>query len=232
MTGNSRVEHTFKTSSLLLREPKLKTPFGNSFSKFALLTLLLGLLPAGAAYASSLQDHLKVCSYCHGKDGASQDSDVPIIGGYSKEFLVDNLTYYRDHDRECPETKFRSGPDKGKKSSMCKIVKDFSDADIKQIAAYLSKKKFVRAKQKFDPVLAAKGKDIHDMYCEKCHSDGATQAKDDAGMMAGQWIPYLTQAINEFLDGKRPIPKKMKAKLRDVSADDIKALIQFYGSYH
>ena len=69
------------------------------------------------------------------------------------------------------------------------------------------------------------------MYCEKCHSDGATQAKDDAGMMAGQWIPYLTQAIEEFQDGKRPIPKKMKAKLNEVSPEDIKALIQFYGSY-
>jgi cytochrome subunit of sulfide dehydrogenase len=203
-----------------------------SFSKSVCLTLLLGLLPVGNVLASSLQNHLKTCSYCHGKDGASTDSDVPIIGGYSVEFLVNNLTAYRDHNRDCPETKYRSGPDKGQKSSMCKIVKDLNDSDIKQIAEYLSKKKFVRAKQKFDPALAAKGKDIHDMYCEKCHSDGGTQAQDDAGMMAGQWIPYLTQAINEFQEGKRPIPKKMKARLQKVTPDDIKALIQFYGSYH
>ena len=210
----------------------MKKRYGYTCFKFLSFGILLGLLPFGGVQAASLENHMKTCSYCHGKDGASTDSDIPIIGGYSVEFLVNNLKAYRSKDRDCPETKYRSGPDKGKKSSMCEIVKDLKDADIEQIAKYLSKKKFVRAKQKFDPALAAKGKDIHDMYCEKCHSDGATQAKDDAGMMAGQWIPYLTQAISEFQDGKRPIPKKMKAKLEEVTADDIKALIQFYGSYH
>ena len=201
-------------------------------SVFISLCVLLGLVTAGSASAATLENQLKTCSYCHGKDGASTDSDVPIIGGYSVEFLVNNLKAYRNHDRDCPETKYRSGPDKGKKSSMCEIAKNLKDGDIRQIATYLSKKKFVHAKQKFDPVLAAKGKEIHDMYCEKCHSEGATQAKDDAGMMAGQWIPYLHQAIEEFQSGKRPIPKKMKAKLEEVTPEDINALIQFYGSYN
>lgn len=201
-------------------------------SAFIFLSVVLGFAWADCTSAVTLENQLKTCSYCHGKDGASTDSDVPIIGGYSVEFLVNNLKAYRDHDRDCPETKYRSGPDKGKKSSMCEIAKNLKDGDIHQIATYLSKKKFVHAKQKFDPVLAAKGKDIHDMYCEKCHSEGATQAKDDAGMMAGQWIPYLRQAIDEFQSGKRPIPKKMKAKLDEVTPEDINALIQFYGSYN
>lgn len=199
---------------------------------FVFLGILLGYAPVSSVLASNLDNQLKTCSYCHGKDGASADSDVPIIGGYSVEFLVNNLKAYRDHDRDCPDTKYRNGPDKGKKSSMCEITKNLKDNEIREIAVYLSKKKFVRAKQKFDPDLAAKGKDIHEMYCEKCHSDGATQAKDDAGMMAGQWIPYLTQALEEFVGGKRPIPKKMKAKLDEVNPDDMKALVQYYGSYH
>lgn len=201
-------------------------------SVFVSVCVLLGFVTAGSTLAATLENQMKTCSYCHGKDGASTESDVPIIGGYSVEFLVNNLKAYRNQDRDCPETKFRSGPDKGKKSSMCEIAKNLKDGDIQQIATYLSKKKFVHAKQKFDPALAAKGKDIHDMYCEKCHSEGATQAKDDAGMMAGQWIPYLHQAIEEFQTGKRPIPKKMKAKLEEVTPEDINALIQFYGSYN
>ena len=201
-------------------------------SVFISLCVLSGSLTASSVLAATSESHLKTCSYCHGKDGASTDSDVPIIGGYSVEFLVNNLKAYRNHDRDCPDTKYRSGPDKGKKSSMCQITKDLKDGDIQKIAVYLSKKKFVHAKQKFDPVLAAKGKEIHDMYCEKCHSEGATQAKDDAGMMAGQWIPYLHQAIEEFQSGKRPIPKKMKAKLEEITPEDINALIQFYGSYN
>ncbi len=197
-----------------------------------LSTILLGLAPVGSAQSASLDNQLKTCSYCHGKEGASTESDVPIIGGYSVEFLVNNIKAYRDHERDCPDTKYRSGPDKGKKSNMCQIAKDLKDSDIRQIAVHLSKQRFVRAKQKFDPALAAKGKDIHEMYCEKCHSEGATQAKDDAGMMAGQWIPYLTQALDEFVAGKRPIPKKMKAKLDQVTPEDVKALIQYYGSFN
>lgn len=213
-------------------EAMLKKRNFHFHSAFISLCVLLGFVWADSALAVALENQLKTCSYCHGKDGASADSDVPIIGGYSVEFLVNNLKAYRDHDRDCPETKYRNGPDKGKKSSMCEIAKNLKDGDMRQIATYLSKKKFVHAKQKFDPVLAAKGKDIHDMYCEKCHSEGATQAKDDAGMMAGQWIPYLRQAIDEFQSGKRPIPKKMKAKLDEVTPEDINALIQFYGSYN
>lgn len=200
-------------------------------ASFSILALL-GLAPASSALSATLDNQLKTCTYCHGKEGASTDSDVPIIGGYSVEFLVNNIKAYRDHERDCPDTKYRSGPDKGKKSNMCQIAKDLKDSDIRQIAVHLSKQKFVRAKQKFDPALAAKGKDIHEMYCEKCHSEGASQAKDDAGMMAGQWIPYLTQALDEFVAGKRPIPKKMKAKLDQVSPEDMKALIQYYGSFN
>jgi sulfide dehydrogenase cytochrome subunit len=210
----------------------LKKRSRNIRSIFISLSILLGLVSVDPAFAASLDNQLKTCSYCHGKDGASTEPEVPIIGGYSVEFLTNNLKAYRDHERDCPETNYRSGPDKGKKISMCQIAKDLKDGDIKQIAVYLSKKKFVHAKQKSDPALAAKGKELHEMYCEKCHSEGATQAKDDAGMMAGQWIPYLTQAMDEFVAGKRPIPKKMKAKLDEVTPEDIKALIQFYGSYH
>lgn len=193
---------------------------------------LLGMASVNSALSASLDNQLKTCSYCHGKAGASTDSEVPIIGGYSVEFLTNNLKAYREHERDCPDTKFRSGPDKGKTTSMCQTAKDLKDSDIRQIAVNLSRQKFVRAKQAFDPVLAAKGKEIHELYCEKCHSDGATQAKDDAGMMAGQWIPYLHQALDEFVSGKRPIPKKMKAKLDETTPEDLNALIQFYGSYH
>ncbi len=114
---------------------------------------------------------------------------------------------------------------------MCKMVKDMDDNEINQVAQFFSKKKFVRAKQKFDPALAAKGKEVHEMYCEKCHSEGGTVSKDDAGMPAGQWMPYLKQAFDEFNTGKRPIAKKMKIKLEELNKDDIDALINYYASF-
>ncbi len=181
-------------------------------------------------WAADVGKLVETCASCHGKGGASTESDVPIIGGYSEEFLVNNLKAYKDKERNCPETEYKSGSKKGTKTDMCKMVKDLSGNDIKQLAEYFAKKKFVRAKQKFDPALAAKGKDIHEMNCEKCHSEGGTVAKDDAGMPAGQWIPYLKQAFDEFKTGKRPIAKKMKVKMDDLSKDDVDALINYYAS--
>jgi sulfide dehydrogenase cytochrome subunit len=51
-------------------------------------------------------------------------------------------------------------------------------------------------------------------------------------MMAGQWMPYLRQAFDEFATGKRPVPKKMKRKLDEITPEDTDALVQYYGSYH
>ncbi len=192
---------------------------------------VIGCVFAGNVQAADVNKLVEVCADCHGKNGASTESDIPIIGGYSSEFLVQNLKDYQTKDRDCPETKFRSGPKKGQKADMCQMVKDLSEADIKAIAGYFSKQKFVRAKQKFDPVLAKKGKEVHDEYCEKCHSEGGTVSDDDTGIPAGQWTPYLRQAIDEFKTGKRPIPKKMKAKLDQVDKAGIEALVNFYASF-
>ena len=188
-------------------------------------------LPSGDVLAADVEKLVAVCADCHGKGGASKESDVPIIGGYSTEFLTNNLTAYQTKDRDCPETKFREGSKKGEKSDMCQIVKGMSADDIKAIAGYFAKQKFVRAKQKFDAALAAKGKGVHADYCEKCHSEGGTVAEDDTGLPAGQWMPYLRHALKEFKTGKRPIPKKMKAKLDEVSDADLEALVNYYGSF-
>ncbi len=185
----------------------------------------------GSALSVNLNKAVQVCAYCHGKGGASADSEIPIIGGYSVEFLVNNLKTYRDHERDCPDTKFQSGPNKGKTSNMCQVAHSMTDSDIRQIAVYFSQKKFVRAKQQVDTAQAAKGKDVHEYYCEKCHSEGASVAKDDAGMMAGQWMPYLRKAFEEFATGKRPIPKKMKLKFDQLAPEDSEALVHYYGSF-
>ncbi len=191
---------------------------------------MLTAVSAQVSIAAELDKLVAVCANCHGKEGASTEHDIPIIGGYSAEFLINNMKAYQKKDRDCPETKIRAGSKKGTKTSMCQIVKDLTGAEIRQIADYFTARKFVRAKQPFDADLARRGKRVHDQYCEKCHTDGGTHSEDDAGMPAGQWIPYLEQAFDEFNTGKRPITKKMKDKLDQVDKDDIRALIQFYAS--
>lgn len=195
-------------------------------------TVFLSLFLTANARAADVNKLVETCASCHGKGGASTEPEVPIIGGYSVEFLVNNLTAYKNKERACPETQYRTGSKKGTKTDMCKMVKDLSEGDIRQVAQHFAKQKFVRAKQKFDPALAKKGKEIHDMYCEKCHSEGGTSSADDSGMPAGQWTPYLKQAFEEFNSGKRPIPKKMKVKMDEINKADIEALINYYASFN
>jgi cytochrome subunit of sulfide dehydrogenase len=184
-----------------------------------------------SARAIDVDKLTETCANCHGKGGASTESDIPIIGGYSAESITGNLTAYKNKERDCPKTKYRAGSKKGEKTDMCQMVKDLNDSDIKQIAQFFAKQNFVRAKQKFDPALANKGKEVHDMYCEKCHSEGGSVAGDDSGILAGQWIPYLKQAFDDYSSAKRPIPKKMKLRMDELNKSDIDALINYYGSF-
>ncbi len=170
------------------------------------------------------------CVACHGKDGASTESDVPNIGGYSASYFGDALKAYKAKERPCVETKIRTGDKKGTKTDMCQIVKDMSDADIKALAQSFAGKKFVRTAQKFDAALAKKGKEIHDNTCEKCHSEGASLADDDAGILAGQKMAYLKEQTEFFLGGKRTMPKKMKPKLEGLSKPEIEAVLNYYAS--
>jgi len=192
---------------------------------------LFGFSLASGAYAADVAKLVETCASCHGKDGASTESDVPIVGGYSAPFISDSLTAYKKKERPCPETKYRGGDKKGQKTDMCQVAKDLSDTDIKQVAQHFAGKKFVRAQQKFDPALAKKGKEIHERACEKCHSEGGSVANDDAGITAGQWMPYLKEQFKEFSTGKRPMAKKMKPKIEKLEPADFDALVNYYGSF-
>jgi len=193
------------------------------------LSAVFALLLASAAHADAGK-LAEGCANCHGKDGVSTESDVPTIAGFSAAYLDESLNRYKKKERHCPEAKYHSGPKKGQKTDMCAIAKDLSAADIKGLSAHYAGKKFVRAKQKFDPALAKKGKELHDRSCEKCHSENGSVAKDDSGMLAGQWMPYLSEALSDFKTGKRPIDKKMKPKIEKLDKADFDALVHYYGS--
>lgn len=200
---------------------------------YALLatSALLCLTFQSGALAADAGKLAESCASCHGKDGASTESDVPNIGGYSAEYFSGALKAYKSKERPCVETKVRSGDKKGTKTDMCQLVKDMSEADVKALAQHFSEKKFVRTAQKFDAALAKKGKDVHDKNCEKCHSEGASLASDDAGILAGQKMAYLKEQTEFFLGGKRTMPKKMKPKLEGLDKSEVEAVLNYYASF-
>ena len=203
------------------------------FHRWSLLVpaVLVGVSLAGSATAADMAKLEEVCASCHGKDGASTESDVPIIGGMSQGYFEYNLVAYKKKERLCPEVKIKTGPNKGKKSDMCEAAKDLSDSDISQLGKFFAGKKFVRAAQSFDPELAKKGKAIHQQNCEKCHANDGSEAKDDAGVLAGQWTPYLRKTFEEYKADKRHMEQKMKPKIKELDKDGVEALLNYYASF-
>ena len=197
---------------------------------YALLagSVLFGLTIASGAYADN--KHVETCASCHGKDGANTESDIPNIGGYSAKYFTETLNRYKKKERPCVETKIRSGAKKDTKTDMCQIAKDLTDDDIKQLSDYYAGKKFVRFAQKVDAAKAAKGKEVHDKSCEKCHSEGGSKADDDNGIVAGQKLHYLKEQTEFFLAGKRPMHKKMEPKIKGLSKEEVEAVVEYYAS--
>src|SRR3954463_7535629 len=60
--------------------------------------ILAGLLSSSPAWAD-VTAQAENCAACHGKDGASSESGIPIIGGYSAAYLTESLTNYKNKAR-------------------------------------------------------------------------------------------------------------------------------------
>jgi sulfide dehydrogenase cytochrome subunit len=200
----------------------------------ALSVLLSGaaisLAVATAALAADGAKVAEQCATCHGKNGASTESSIPIIGGYSTKYILESIKNFRKKIRTCAEVTVPAGPKKGTKSDMCKVVADLSDADAEAVARYLSAQKFVRARQPFDASKAERGSSVYKLRCEKCHENNGSSPDEDNGILAGQWTPYLRDQLANFRAGKRPIDDKMKLRLDKVGKEEEELLLHFYAS--
>ena len=189
-----------------------------------LSTILLGSLPMALIAGDGAALAKDKCAECHNEDGNSSDEKVPNIAGFSAVAIVDTMNAYKEGDREGD----KYTPEDGEETDMGKIAKDLSDSDIEALADYYAGQEFKAHEQTVDAKLAKKGAKLHDKKCEKCHSDGGSNADDDAAILAGQWMAYTKKEFSKFSSGERSMPKKMKKKFKKLSDDDKAALIQYY----
>ena len=187
-------------------------------------------LAATSANAGDVESMMADCDGCHGPGGVSESSDVPTIAGFPEFVHVDGLYVYQEEARPCAESAYRHGDTSKAATTMCAVAAALSEDDIDAIAAAYAELDYVKAKQDFDAGLAGAGKALHEEHCDRCHSEAGTEPEDEAGMLGGQMMGYLEATFAQFVDGSREQPKKMKEKFDTLSADDQKALINFYGS--
>lgn len=146
------------------------------------------------------------CEACHGPNGVSSETNIPTIAGIPEFNFFDQMLRYLE-GRPSASVNHVYG-DTSQKGDMVTIVKSLSEAQIEELAKHYAGLEFVPAKQSFDQALAMKGKAIHAKSCENCHSDGGSNALDEASVLAGQQKGYLATTLQQFKQGKRSVDKK------------------------
>jgi len=188
---------------------------------------ILTLLPLAAPAADVPPVVDSTCSNCHGTDGISDDDGVPIIAGASAFFLENQLLIYAEEARPCAASKFEA-VEKVDAADHCALAGELSEDTILAAAEYYAAQPYSPADQPVDAALAERGAAIHERNCDKCHTEGGSLDLDDAGILAGQWKPYFVEQMQAFQSGDRWQPEKMQPKVDELSADDIKALAEYY----
>ena len=195
--------------------------------KFCMTVLAsTALLGFGIAARADVAATAETCNECHGVASMGAEHGVPNIAGLSEFYHADQLYFYQEGERPCVDIE---APD-GTTTNMCEIVADMSEDDMGAIAAHYAEMPFEPAQQAFDTALAAKGQEIHDRDCERCHTEGGANIDDDAGILAGQWMPYMDMVFKMYMSGERAQDDQMKKKMDPLSEDDLTALLHYYAS--
>jgi sulfide dehydrogenase cytochrome subunit len=161
------------------------------------------------------------CAGCHGTDGGSGGPAAPSIGGMNGEYFIELMKGYKN--------------DEVYGTIMNRLAKGYSDEEIALMGTFFAGQKFKPAKQKFDEGEVKDGEKLHEKYCEKCHSEGGKVLEEEEYyILAGQWTPYLQNAMSDFIEKRREMPKKMKSKLDKMLEKEgdagLTALFAYYAS--
>lgn len=189
---------------------------------FGAALFCVGCALSGLAFADS--PLTTGCADCHGVDGLARENlDAPVIAGMPAAHIEEAIYAYRDGARQC-----RYEP------LMCETVKHTSDERIADLAEHYAAQRRGPSNEPYDAELAAKGAALHQELCSQCHVP-----PDDPGVadrlgipLHGQRSVYLRYALTSYMDGRREnLLDAMGEKLKQLDADGIEALVNYYASY-
>ena len=182
-----------------------------------------------SAVSADLDALIKECDSCHGPQGASTDSDVPVIGGQPSKYIADSLALYQDWGRPCIKSASRHGDTSRPVTTMCKVSAELGFDEMEALGNYYAGQEFVAAKQDFDQAKASTGAILHEKHCVSCHPESGNVA-GRGPILAGQWASYLKTQVGQALTGEHLVPPLMERQFIGFSVEDIDALINYYAS--
>lgn len=190
--------------------------WGLRFGQPALAAAALVLSASANAAPPSAAMLANACAGCHGTLGGSAGPAMPSLAGQSKDAIVVAMQKFKSGER--PST------------IMGRLAKGYTDADFAAMGDFFGSQKIHPTQQNLDAKLVAKGAQMHESNCGRCHIEEGREGKDDSPAMASQWLPYLQMQMAMYVNGSRKMPLKMAEKVQPLSQQDLEALLQFYAS--
>jgi len=174
--------------------------------------------PSAAAMANT-------CAGCHGTNGQSVGPASPNLAGISEAYFIESMEGFK----ALPKGK-NHAEDARPATIMQRIAKGYSEEQIEQMGAHFAALPVHKAKVQHDAKKAKSGAKIYDKGCAKCHDENGGLPDDDAGILAGQWLPWLKYSMADYQAGHREMPKKMKKQVKKLSDEEIDAVLHFFAS--
>ena len=212
---------------------------------FCTFILLFGLTTVGQAEMASPQMLTNTCVACHGADGVSQGPAIPSLAGITKNYFIGTMLAYKYADDEAAlesalETLYQDEAYEDAEAYprystiMARIASGYTLEEIIAMADVFANSEVVAVEQDYDKSKVGMGEELHEEYCGKCHEDGGLSTADDVGLLAGQWLLYLKYTLEDYMNERRDMPKKMKTKLEEMheahGEAGIQSLLQYYAS--
>lgn len=187
--------------------------------------VLFGASPAEASATPAMLAN--TCAGCHGTNGHSGGPAMPSIAGLPLEYLRAILVEFQTGAR--PST------------VMGRIAQGYDQGEIEALARYFSEQPWKSASEiphaptftRIDPEQVEKGAQlVKKNRCHVCHEENGKTMDRDTPRMGGQGLDYLIVKMHDYKDEHRviPQPKKMAARIKSLSDEEVAAIAHFYAS--
>ena len=163
---------------------------------------------------------ITACASCHGDKGNSTISVNPKLAGQHEAYLAKQLANFKTPERNNPV--------------MTALVKPLSEADIRDVAAYLSNQTQKRGAAK-DKSIVGLGQKIYRggiaekniPACAGCHSPNGAGIPAQYPRLAGQHQDYTIAQMNGFRSKARKNSVQMETIAKNMSDEEVKAVADY-----
>ena len=163
------------------------------------------LLKGGAKVAT-------FCGNCHGENGNSVKGDIPNLAGQNPAYMLEQLRQFADGRRRF---EFMEG-----------LIKALTADEKVGVVLYYAGQT-VLPKAAGNPTLVAKGQDLYQKNCFRCHAQDG-RGSDQFARVAGQQAPYLLATLTRYRTGTGArINPLMAANTKLLTDGDIEALAAY-----